>query len=280
MFFEKYSLHRIFREASLRFRTCSLPDFLIIGAQKGGTTSLYAYLTQHPGIISSEKKEVHYFGHPKNQLQGQTWYRKHFPSKAYMKALEVKLGYSPITGEATPNMNQPFMPRLVHELLPNVKLIAMLRNPIDRAFSQYHHNRQFPGREPLTFEDAIAQSEVEIPDEFMNDFEGYAQCRHRRSYITRGLYAEQLERWYQYYPKDRIHIMSSEEFFVGPTFEIKNVLKFLEMPDFPIDCAVSRNVGSYQNKMSDALKDHLEAIFKPHNRRLYDLTGKDFGWPA
>ena len=260
------------------FQEFSVPDYLIIGAQKCGTTSLYAYLTQHPGIIPSEKKEVHYFGHPKNQARGQAWYLRHFPSMVYRKSLEEKLGYSPITGEATPNMNQPFMPKLVHELLPNAKLIAMFRNPIDRTFSHYHHNKQFPGREPLTFEDAIAQSAIKLPDEIMNDASLYYQSKHR-SYVTRGLYAEQLERWYQYYPKDRIYIISSEEFFVDPASELKKVLEFLEMPDFSIDCAVSKNVGSYKNKMSDTIHDHLEEIFRPHNQRLYELTGKNFGWP-
>lgn len=261
------------------FEEFPVPDFLIIGAQKGGTTSLYSYLMQHPGIIPAEKKEIHYFGNPKNQHRGEAWYRRHFPTKAYRKSLEGKLGYSPITGEATPDMNKPFMPRLVHELLPNTKLIAMFRNPIDRAFSQYHHNRKFTGRELLTFEDAIAQSDVKIPDEFMNDIDRYAR-RGRRSYITRGLYAEQLEHWYQYYPKDRIHIMSSEEFFADPASELKKVLGFLEMPDFSIDCAVSKNVGSYTKKMNDTIHDHLEEIFRPHNRKLHELTGKDFGWPS
>jgi len=261
------------------FQKFSVPEYLIIGSQKGGTTSLYAYLTQHPGIIPAEKKEVHYFGHPENQFRGRTWYLRHFPSNSFRKSLEKKLGYSPIAGEATPNMNQPFMPKLVHELLPNAKLIAMFRNPIDRAFSQYHHNRRFPGKEPLTFEEAIAQSAVKLPDELMNDIERYSKSHHR-SYITRGLYFEQLERWYQYYPKDRIHIISSEEFFADPATELKKVLEFLELPDFEFDCSVSKNIGSYETKMSKEVRDHLEEIFRPHNHRLYELVGRNFGWPS
>lgn len=272
-------LRPLVREYRKLFQEFPVPDYLIIGAQKCGTTSLYAYLTQHPGILPSEKKEVHYFGHPKNQVRGQTWYLRHFPSNSYRKSIEKQLGYSPITGEATPNMNQPFMPKLVHDLLPNAKLIAMFRDPIDRAFSQYHHYRKFPGREPLTFEEAIAQSAVKLPDELMNDVRRYSQSNHR-SYITRGLYAEQLERWYQYYPKDRIHIMSSEEFFADPAAELKKVLEFLELPDFEFDCSVSKNTGSYESKMSVTTKDQLEEIFRPHNRRLYELTGRNFGWPA
>lgn len=257
----------------------SLPEFLIIGAQKGGTTSLYSYLVQHPGIIPCEKKEVHFFGNPEIRKRGEAWYRRHFPSNSYRKSLEKQLGYSPITGEATPDMNQPFMPKLVHELLPNAKLIAMLRNPIDRAFSQYHHKRKVLGSEPLIFEEAIAQSAIRLPDELMNDQRMYYQSDHR-SYITRGLYAEQLERWYQYYPKDRIHISSSEEFFEDPASELKKILKFLEMPDFQFDCSLAKNIGGYEAEMSKEVRDHLVEIFRPHNRRLYELTGKNFGWPS
>lgn len=270
---------------SLARRYCQLfeefpvPEFLIIGAQKGGTTSLYSYLIQHPGIIPCEKKEVQFFGNPEIRKRGEAWYRRHFPSNSYRKSLEKQLGYSPITGEATPDMNQPFMPKLVHELLPNAKLIAMLRNPIERAFSQYHHKRKVPGSEPLTFEEAIAQSAIRLPDELMNDPKLYYQSNHR-SYITRGLYIEQLERWYQYYPKDRIHISSSEEFFEDPASELKKILKFLEMPDFQFDCSVAKNIGGYEAGMSKEIRGHLEEIFRPHNRRLYEFTGKNFGWPS
>ena len=256
-----------------------LPDFLIIGAQKCGTTSLYSYLIQHPGIVSAKKKEIHFFGNPETRKRGEAWYRGHFPSRSYRKSLEKKLGYSPITGEATPDMNQPFMPKLVHELLPNAKLIAIFRNPIDRAFSQYHHKRKISGSEPLTFEEAIAQSALSFPDELMNSPKLYYQSPHR-SYITRGFYAEQLERWYQYYPKDRVHIISSEEFFADPASELRETVKFLEVPEFDFDCTVAKNIGGYGAEMSKEVRGHLEEIYRPHNRRLYELTGKNFGWPS
>ncbi len=261
------------------FEECPLPDFLIIGAQKGGTTSLYSYLTQHPGIMPAKKKEVHYFGNPKNKKRGEAWYRSHFPSNSYRESVKRALGYSPITGEATPDMNQPFIPKLVYELLPHAKMIALLRNPIDRAFSQYHHRRKIPGKEPLTFEEAIAQSAITLPDEIMNDASLYYQSTHR-SYITRGLYAEQLERWYQYYPKEDIYVGSSEEFFTDPNSEIQKILEFLQMPSFNFDCSVSKNVGMYETKMDQKVKSFLEEVFRPHNRRLYEVIGKDFGWPS
>ncbi len=261
------------------FLECPLPEFLIIGAQKGGTTSLFSYLVQHPGIIPPEKKEMHYFENHKNLNRGKAWYQRHFPSDSFRKSLEKKIGYSPITGEATPCMEHPYVPKLVHDLLPTVKLIAVFRNPVDRAFSQYHHNRKMPGREPLTFEDAIAQSADKISYELRNNkVKLYGQDRHR-NYITRGLYAEQLEFWYQYFPKDQLHIISSEEFFADPASEVKKVLKFLEMPDFKIDCSVPRHVGGYETQMSQEMRGQLEEFFRTHNRKLYKMTGKNFGWP-
>lgn len=261
------------------FRDYPLPDFLIIGAQKCGTTSLYAYLMQHPGILQPKTKEIHYFERTKNYSRGDAWYRRHFPSESLRKSWKIKLGYSPITGEATPCMEHPNVPKLVHELLPNVKLIVLLRNPVDRAFSQYHHNRKVPGREPLTFEEAIAESAKTLSHEEPKDERRLGQPK-RRNYLIRGLYAEHLEYWFKYYPEESLHIVNSEEFFADPGSEVKRVLRFLEMPDFNIDCSVPRHVGDYDTQMSQKMRECLEDFYRPHNRKLYELTQKNFGWPS
>lgn len=283
MYFLRKLIHQIFdpyaRVLSGWFNEYPLPEFLIIGAQKGGTTSLYSYLMQHPGILPSEKKEIQYFGHPKNLIRGEAWFRRHFPSASLRKSLEKKIGYPPISFEATPDMEKPLVPKLVLELLPHAKLIAALRNPVDRAYSQYQHNLKVEGREPLSFEEAIARSAGNPAGEFMQD-EKAGEPKKQRNYITRGFYDEQLERWYAYYPKDRIHIISSEEFFADPGATLKEVVRFLELPDFHFDCSVPRHVGGYQDSMSREMKTYLEEIFRPHNRKLYELTGRDFGWPA
>ena len=272
-------LHPLMKWYRWTFEKFPLPDFLIIGAQKCGTTSLYSYLVQHPGIMSAEHKEIRYFGNPVNRARGHAWYRRQFPTISSMKLLEKKLGYSPITGEASPHMNKPHVPKLVHDLLPNAKLIAILRNPVDRAFSQYHHHRKVAGWEPLSFEEAIAQSPLKLPDEVIQDEWKYHKNKFR-GYITKGFYAQQLEAWYQYYSKDSIHILSGEEFFADPAKELKEILKFLGMPNFRFECAVPKNIGGYKTKMSQEIRTHLEEIFRPHNRRLYELTGKNFGWPS
>ena len=148
---------------------------------------------------------------------------------------------------------------------------------MDRAFSQYHHNWKIPGRETLTFEEAIAQSPRTLLAEGHMDAER-APCPKRRNYITRGLYAEQLHYWFQCFPKERFHFLSSEEFFEKPALTVQEVLKFLNMPDCPIDCSVPRHVGGYEAEMSREMKEYLEEIYRPHNRKLYELTGRNFGW--
>ncbi len=101
-----------------------------------------------------------------------------------------------------------------------------------------------------------------------------------RSYIYRGLYAEQLENWYQYFSKDRIHIINSEDFFADPITELKKVLLFLGLPDHQFDTSMVRNKGRYKMKMSNDVREYLISIYRPHNRRLFELIGRDFGWPS
>jgi len=267
---------RLYRQLFLKL---SLPDFMIIGAQKCGTSSLYSYLVQHPGIIAAEIKEINYFGHPSERARGKSWYASHFCTIAEKESLQDRLGYTPITGEATPHMNKPLVPKFVHEMLPSVKLIALLRNPVDRAFSHYHHNRQFPGKEPLTFKDAIEEAPHILPDDVMKDEWLYYNYDYR-SYITRGFYDEQLERWYEYFPKKNILVINSEIFFANPASELKKVLQFLNMPDYKFDVSLARNIGDYESKIDNDLNHYLVSTFRPHNRKLFQLIEQDYGWPS
>ena len=116
----------------------ALPDFLLLGAQKAGSTSLYVHLMQHPQIIGVARKELHFFDY-KSAL-GSWWYRTNFPTKAEMAQRSAALGKPVLTGEASPYyLFHPHAARRIARLLPDVKLIALLRNPVDRAFSHYHH---------------------------------------------------------------------------------------------------------------------------------------------
>ena len=174
-----------------------LPDFIIAGTQKAGTTSLHYYLDQHPDIFLP-KEECHYydiFYH-----MGLTWYEKRFEP-----------GKGKTIGDETPRyMYYPDIPAKIYRDNPQVKLVFILRNPVDRAYSEYWMVR-LNSDEPLSFEEAIKQ-----PD---------------REYLSRGLYAEQIERFLEYFPKEKMFFLITEEFANDPRQHLRNLLQFLDVDD-------------------------------------------------
>ena len=253
----------------------SLPDFLIIGTQKGGTTLLYYLLCQHPRIEPAAEKEVHYFDTPKFQ-KGEDWYRSNFPPPSSESGQKV------ITGEASPYyLFHPLTPKRAAHLLPNARLIALLRNPVDRAYSDYQ-NRLREGIEFLSFEEAIEAEEERIKGEkeqILSE-EGYFSPNHRRySYLTRGIYVDQLEDWHEHFQKDQLLVIKTEDFFSHPESSYNDVLKFLGIPEWKpeIISPSLRNEGKYA-PMNPETRSKLEKYFEPHNQRLYEYLGSDFGW--
>ena len=270
-----FSLKELLRAAKGRHGTPakagSLPHFVIIGTQKGGTTSLYNLLTRHPLVRSSVLKELHFFD--RRFDEGVEWYRRCFPQP------EPKDGRETVTGEATPYyMFDPTVPERLAEVLPEARLVAMLRNPVDRAYSHYHHQTR-SGDETLGFEEAIEAEKARLLAERETTANPYAGPNHRRfSYLSRGLYAEQLERWSTFLEDGRLLVLSSEDFFANPRESLVRILRHLRLPDWePGDSWGTSKKASYE-KMDSATRRRLEEYFIPHNRRLYDLLGRDFDW--
>jgi hypothetical protein len=259
-----------------------LPDFLIIGAQKAGTSSLYSYLIQHPGIIPALDKEVHFFDSPSNRSKSLSWYRKYFCTISEKQRLQKKLGYLPLTGEATPSLLFDLhAPKFVAQVIPNVKLIVLLRDPVSRAFSHYHHNRKFKGREPLSFEEAIEQESNRTHDkiEFWQNHEDYIDVSiGHYAYVQRGFYDEQLNRWFQYLPRENFCIMKSEEFFNSPQYQLNKVISFLNLPNYQFDCSNVSNPSKYQTNLPIKTKEKLESKFQAHNKKLRKLLGWNSTW--
>src|ERR1700730_9070734 len=134
-----------------------LPDFLIIGTQRGGTTSLFHYLEAHPCVRPAVNKDLHFFDRKYNK--GLAWYRGHFPTRVERYYAQKIRGRAFLTGEASPSyLFHPHTPGRVAQAVPHVKLIVLLRNPVTRAYSQYHHAVEL-GHETLSFEDAIRGEE-------------------------------------------------------------------------------------------------------------------------
>ncbi len=260
----------------------ALPDFLIIGTQKGGTSSLYQYLIQHPDVLPAQKKEVHYFGW--EYAHGEAWYRAHFPLRASMRVRRTLRRAQPLTGEATPYyLFHPHVPRRVADLVPQARLIVLLRNPVDRAVSSYLHQvRQ--GREPLSFREALERENerLAVEAERMASDPLYNSQAHRHfSYRSRGLYADQLEAWFAVFPRERFLILRSEDFFKDTPSTYAQAVDFLGLRPWRPPVFQRYNVARKHG--SDARRDEearvsLAEFFAPHNRRLESLLGRDLGW--
>jgi hypothetical protein len=253
-----------------------LPDFLIIGAMKSGTSSLFAYLQQHPQLIPSCKKEVHYFdggGNPDvdKYAKGEAWYRAHFP-------LRGKLGSGSITFEATPiYIFNPLVPKRVSELVPDVKIIAVLRNPTERAISHYFHAKRIK-KETLPIYEALVQEEKRLqPVIERKDYRNWMMVHY--SYKKRGLYEEQLRRYLEYFPRKQMLIVSSEDLFGDLHGTLERIFDFVGADtDFRIDDIRARNIGYNRVECDARVYDYLDNYFLPHNQALYELVGEDFGW--
>ena len=260
-----------------------LPDFVIIGAMKAGTTSLYAYLYKHPLVHRARRKEVHYFDN--NTARGMRWYRAHFPTRWEMLRADVaawRRGQRrTITGEASPYyLFHPHAASRCARALPAARVIAMLRDPAERAFSHFQHNAR-QGIETLSFEDALrAEPERTLDDmERMRSDPEFASVRVQHfTYAARGAYWWQLERWLEEYPRDRVLVIKSESFFADPACEYARTLGFLGLPGADgIPFSVHNDGGEYE-PMSAATRERLREGFREDNRRLGLLLGEPAWW--
>jgi Sulfotransferase domain len=255
-----------------------LPDFLVIGAQKGGTTALYAYLRWHPAVLGPSWKEVSFFD--RHYRRGARWYRGQFPNAARIALARRRTGSAPRVGEASPSyMFHPLAPERVRALVPGVRLIAILRDPVERAFSHYNHERAL-GREPLTFEQAIEREEARTAGEVERMCADPAYFSHawwNWTYLARGRYADQLERWLAVFPREQLLALTSEELSARPAEEYARVLAFLGLPPHALDSYPRLNTREY-GELAPETRRALTAAFSEPNRRLYDLVGRDLGW--
>ena len=254
------------------------PDFVIIGAQKAGTTSLYNFIIRHPTIAPASRKEIDYFS--MRYYLGELWYRSNFPTNLSRRRFYKKTGQKLLSGEASPSYL--FYPRVssrMREDLPDAKLIVILRNPVDRAYSHYQHTLR-QNNETLSFEKAIELEEkrcvgereqmIKDPDFVSNDYRRY-------SYLSIGVYADHLENWFKHYDRKRFLILTTEDLRKNPQQILKQVFDFLEVPFVQVGNLTDENVGRYK-KMDEGTRESLVEYFKPHNDRLYKMLQRSFEW--
>jgi len=278
-------LHRLSRLAYRQVTTATAPlrlepAFIMIGAQRCGTTSLFRALAAHPQVARPPfRKGINYFD--LNYYRTAGWYRGHFPIAALASRAAARYG-GPVAFEASGYyMYHPFaLERLAHDL-PDVKLVAMLRDPVERAFSAYKHESA-RGYEPESFERALELEDRRLAGEIdrMRDDPAYESVSHRHhSYLHRGHYAEQLERAFAHFPCSQVHVIDSEAYFSQATQEYQRLLAFLGLCPFE-----PSSFGRYNSRpgqaMAPATRDMLSEYYAPHDERLASLLGRPLHWTA
>ncbi len=241
------------------------PHFLIIGATKSGTTSLWGYINSHPQVLSPHKKEISFFNKYINC--GFNWYLSHFPS--------ITDNSEYITGEATPAyLSSLGVESKVAKFCPNVKLIVLLRNPVNHVIS-WHYHKVNSGISQKTIEQAIVEELKPISN--LSEEQIICKLTHQTYNLMSCLYYYYLKRWFEYFPREQFLIIKSEDFFENPEKIIQETYQFLGLPEYKLTEFPKLNVGYYP-EISNKIKNDLKEYFRPHNQKLEDLLGMQFNW--
>ena len=252
-----------------------LPDFIIIGSMKCGTTSLYYDICEHPCASAAARDEIGFFD--SNFHLGLNWYRSMFPTKGQIEDIKHKEGVA-ITGEDTPfYFWNPIAAKRIQKLLPNTKLIIILRNPIERAYSEYQdlasNKSNFPSFETVIENEMNSQrNNTDIITE--ENFEVFNQ---KNSYLLKGIYVDQLKIWTSLFPKEQIFILSTENLNSDPISALGSVFQYLNLPDYKIKNPQHQKQKKYSSMKTETRNELIE-FFKPHNERLFKMINKKFDW--
>jgi tetratricopeptide (TPR) repeat protein len=258
------------------------PDFLIIGVLKSGTSSLYKYMTQHPQILPALQKELYYFsGKSKADPDSWDWYLSNFMATSNPKSF--------LTGEATPTyISYRNTEQRVFESLPKIKLIALLRNPVNRVISQYFYNVE-RGVEKQSFVAAI-EAEMEIfkdvrsLDGIYNAIEQSNSNSEKKNkwdswYIPHSLYFYFVDRWLNWFVREQFLILQTEELSQNPATVMNRVFQFLNLPEYQELQYKQYNKGSYSpHQVDETIRLRLTEFFFFHNQLLANTIGKEFSW--
>lgn len=260
-----------------------LPDVLLIGAQRAGTSSLFTWMSHHPELARSLRKEVSYF--TRNYGETDAWYRAHFPLAA-RRSLAAARGRQLLAFEATPDyLLHPDGARRAAAVVPDARLIVLLRDPVHRAVSHWRHMVAL-GFEDLSLEEALDREDERIGADLARLEEDPTfdpRSLLRFSYAARGRYVEQLERWWAHYLRERTLVLRSEDLYAEPARAYDQVTGFVGVAPFrPSQFTnVTRPGGrsEAQPDVAPATVERLRLLFVEPNRRLEELLGRPMGWP-
>jgi len=248
-----------------------LPNFIIIGTVRSGSTSLYYNLCEHPSIIPAAYDEIGFFD--SNFHLGLNWYRSMFPTEKEMKRIKEKTKFA-ITGEDTPFYfwKKETVDRIT-KAIPNSKLIVIFRNPVDRAYSNYYLGIR-AGTEKSTFEEAIDEEISFIKNH------SFRECVDRkRSYLSKGFYGKQFEIWEKKFNEKKLHVISTEDMKKQPQETMSKVFKFLEISEYNIKNPQKQKSVIYE-KMNEDTRKRLLEFYEPHNEELFNKINQRFDWSS
>jgi Sulfotransferase domain len=262
------------------YRARMLPSFLIVGGARCGSTSMFIALSWHPAVFGAglQKKHLNYFDD--KYRRGMPWYRSHFPLKAQARMATRSAGLTPVAFEATPDyMYHPLAPERIARDLPGVKLLALVRDPVERAGSQHAYQvidgyEKEPFEKALELEDARLDGEVE---RMVADPSYYSYNYQHFGYRARGHYADQLERLEKLVGRDRIHVIDSDDFFADPAPVYDQVIEFLGLPHRGHP-PFGRHNARPRTPMPETVRTSLEEHFRPHDERLAAWLGHEPSW--
>lgn len=259
------------------------PDFVVIGAKRGGTTSLYNYLLEHPSVAPLYPGRQHIKGahfYDSEFTRGSRWYRSHFPLAAGSRHAARPWVSPAVAGEASPYyLFHPLAAGRLARDYPQVRLIVMLRDPVERAYSHYKE-RVRHGAEPLGFAEALAAEPERLRGEEQRIVSepGYRSTAHEdHSYLAQGRYLDMLPRWLELFGRERFYIAASEEFYADPGRVVNEVWSFLGLPTRDLRSRRRHNYHPAPDLPAD-IRRRLRQEFAAHNRDLADLLGRRLPW--
>jgi hypothetical protein len=258
------------------------PELLLIGSKRGGTTSLWRYLIEHPGVLPTvpraEKiKGVYYFD--ENWARGDEWYRSHFPSRARRAVVARRLGYEPVAMDASPYyLFHPLAPERARATVPDAHIVAVLRNPVERAYSHWKERRNHT--EALSFAEAIDAEEVRTrgEEERILADPDYVSFAHRhQTYVAQGMYAPMLERWFAAFPREQVTVLPAEEFYADPQALVDQLCDRLSLPRHRLASVEPFNAEPSAG-MDPAVRARLEERLAPAIAAVEELLGREMPW--
>jgi hypothetical protein len=258
-----------------------LPSFLICGGQRCGTTSLYRALAEHPVVVKAVlHKGVHYFD--TDYHRGPRWYRAHFPLRATAALVEARWGVPAQTFESSPYyMYHPYAGARIAADLPGVRLVVLIRDPVERAYSQHAHELARGFETEADFARALALEPSRVDGELtrMLADPAYQSFSHQHhAYRARGEYVTHLRRLVDLVGPDRVHVVDAERFFVTPEQCYDGVLDFLGLPRLGYPAFERHNARPRAMDMPARLRAELREHFIPYDEQLCAFLGREVSW--